>query len=99
LAVPLGATYPVTYADIAGAGAAAAPISATAASAIAIQFAVSGAGTVRIGDANTSATRGIPIAAGGADYWGAIPGAPRYELDRTYYYIPVGATLSITVWR
>lgn len=97
-ALTLWATYPVTSADIVGAGAAAAPISATPASARQIQFAVTGSGTVRLGDSTVTASKGIPVVAGGADFWPPL-GNERYELERIYYYVPSGATLSINIWR
>ena len=64
-----------------------------------VQFIVSGAGTVRIGGSDTSATVGLPVAAGGGlflpvqsqDSGSTSP----YSLREINAYVPTGATLSV----
>ena len=85
-------------ADITGSNATAA-LSPTNITARWVQFIVTGAGTVRIGQSNVSATLGLPIPAGGgmflpvqtADGQSTSP----YGLGGIYAYVPTGATLSV----
>lgn len=64
-----------------------------------VQYIVSGAGTVRIGGSNVSATLGLPVAAGGGMFQPVLSQDARstspYSLGGIYAYIPVGATLSV----
>ncbi len=85
-----------SLADIVGASASAASISpASNISAQWVQFIVTGSGTVRLGDSNTSSTRGAPIPAGGSQFFPYKGTSNFYPLAGIYAYIPTGATLSV----
>jgi hypothetical protein len=58
-----------------------------------VMFAVSGVGTVRVGDLNTAIARGIPVPAGGILM---LPyKASNYNLDDLFVYAPTGTTVSV----
>jgi hypothetical protein len=61
-----------------------------------VQVAVTGTGTARIGDSNVTASRGLPVVAGGAPLL-FPPIAPLlfYQKGEISAYIPTGATLSV----
>lgn len=95
----------VTPADLTGSGAAAASISSliglasTAPREVTwIQFVISGSGSVRVGDPNTSSSRGLPIPAGGGLLLSRSArglAEQGYNLDNVWLYIPSGATVSL----
>ena len=64
-----------------------------------VQMIVSGAGTVRYGGSNVSATLGLPIPAGAGQFLPVQTADGRstspYSLAGLYAYIPVGAILSV----
>ncbi len=64
------------------------------------------AATVLIGDSTTSATSGIPLVAGAADYWPPWPdnksvlGKDSYhDLSKIYYFAAVGDKLNVVYWK
>jgi hypothetical protein len=61
---------------------------------------ISLSGTARIGDANVSATNGIPVtAAGGGQFTPPIAFATdKYELSDVWVLIPSGAVMSVARW-
>lgn len=62
-----------------------------------IQFIVTGSGSARIGDLNTSSAQGFPVPAGGGMFypWRKQPESELYNLRDVYYNVPIGATLTI----
>lgn len=61
-----------------------------------VQFVVSGTGTVRVGDSNTTSSRGLPIPSGGGLTLPYVGELAFYPLPGIYAYIPTGATLSFS---
>lgn len=60
-----------------------------------VQFAVSGSGVVRIGDPDTTVSRGLPLSSGDGMM---LPWRGRltwYAMDQLRAYIPSGATLTV----
>lgn len=51
---------------------------------------------IRIGDSNTGASRGIPIAAGGGYMMPFTQGAPGYDLTKIYYYCTASDKVDIS---
>ncbi len=86
-----------TIEDITGDGGAH-QVSASSGEAKWVQFVAGGTGTVRVGDSNVSATRGLPVPSGGGMFlpMDGSEVASRYSLNQVYYFAPLGATLSIT---
>lgn len=87
----------VNLADITGAGTTV-QIAALNVTARWIDFVVTGAGTVRVGNSTTTSSKGLPITAGSGYTTPPMNdtlGAPPYSLAAFYAYVPVGATLSI----
>lgn len=83
----------VNFADIAGANATVQIVLPQAAKWV--QFVVSGAGTARIGDATTSSTSGIPVAAGGGGFFAPpLERFKAYQAREFFAYLPTGTTLS-----
>lgn len=84
----------VNLADIAGSNAAA-PLSSSNVTARTVNFVVTGAGTVRVGDSTITSARGLPVTAtlpltlayAGRDF--------SYSLAQLNAYVPTGSTLSI----
>jgi hypothetical protein len=63
-----------------------------------IDFAVTGSGTVRIGDSATTSSRGLPVPTGSGYTTPPMndqAGSPAYSLAAFYAYVPTGATLSV----
>lgn len=60
-----------------------------------IQFTVTGTGTVRVGDSNVGASRGIPVAGGSSWTSPTLERFARYQVNEFYAYVPSGATLSV----
>lgn len=61
-----------------------------------VQVVVVGSGTARLGDDQTSATRGIPIVApNGAQFLPYVGENCFYSLGALYLYVPSGATASV----
>ncbi len=50
---------------------------------------------IRIGDSNTSASRGLPIAPGGGIMLPPTSQAPGYDLTRVFYYATTGDKVNI----
>ncbi len=84
-----------TLADIVGAGTVVGLGAAPGTRATWLQFVVSGGGTVRIGDSDTTSTRGLPVDAGGAFMAPYRGNLQWYPLDGIRIYVPVGATVSV----
>ena len=60
-----------------------------------VQFIVTGTGTVRIGDSSVSASRGLPVVAGGGMMLPYFGRTQQYTLGNISVYVPTGATLSV----
>ncbi len=60
-----------------------------------LQLIVTGSGTCRIGDSNTSSARGLPIAAGAGMFYPYFGQFALNALGSVYLYVPVGATASV----
>lgn len=87
-----------TIADITGNGSAHV-ITSTSTSARWVQVIAlsTNSAVVRIGDSNTGASRGAPIAAGGGLFLPIPPTPPyAYDLSKIYYYAANGDKLSVT---
>lgn len=86
-----------TVADITGDGAAhALKANYTAARWVQIVAPAANTAAVRFGDSNTSASRGIPIAAGGSMYLGESQKSSPYDLATLYYYAANNDKLTLT---
>ena len=61
-----------------------------------VQVVVTGTGTARLGDDQTSATRGVPIGAPfGGQFLPYVGEQAFYALGALYLYVPSGATASV----
>ena len=60
-----------------------------------VQVAVTGSGTVRLGDSTVSSTRGLPLVAGAGQMLPSRGGLLRYQQEALYVYVPSGATVSV----
>jgi len=94
---------PVTIADISGDGAIHQIAATGGASWIQFVAPVSNANAARVGDANITTSRGVPIAAGGALFFPPLAADTRndqtdrrYALSTVYYLVQSGDKLSIT---
>ncbi len=98
-----GRAIMVSGADIAGDGSAHV-LGTGVARWVQVNCAAANSAAVRLGDSNTSATRGAPMPAGGGMMLPPIPSAPTYQapdqyydLSKIYYYAANGDKISL-VW-
>lgn len=91
-----GPVRPRTQADITGAASTVAVASTGGARWIQIVAPATNSASVRWGDANTSATRGNIIAAGGGQMLPPLSGGDYYPLASVYVYVASGDKVTVT---